>query len=58
MADESSSTGIVAIFAILFIVALAAFFMWRGGVFGGGKDTHKLEVDLKTSAYVLPAEAA
>jgi hypothetical protein len=60
MAEESSSTGIVAIFAILFIVAMAAFLAWRGGLFGGRGDGDKdLNIKLDTSsAYIAPLHAA
>jgi hypothetical protein len=59
MAEESSSTGIVAIFAILFIVAMAAFLAWRGGLFGGRGGDKDLNIKLDTSsAYVAPLYAA
>ena len=45
MSDNGgSSTGVVAIFAILLMVVLAGFIGWRAGLFGGstnsGGDTH------------------
>lgn len=41
--ESSGSTGIVAIFAIVLMIAIAGFIAWRAGVFGsanGGGDTH------------------
>ena len=51
MSDNSGSTGIVAIFAIILMVALAGFVAWRAGVFGGdghggGSTEHKVDVNL------------
>jgi hypothetical protein len=52
MSDNSGSTGIVAIFAIILMVALAGFVAWRAGVFGGGEGhsggstEHKVDVNL------------
>jgi len=50
MADGESSgnTGVVAILVIFLIVVIAAFFAWRGGMFGGG--TKKTEVDVNVTA--------
>lgn len=49
MADNSSSsTSIVAIFAIVLMLAIAAVLAWRAGVFGGGGDRQGIDVDLKT----------
>ena len=51
MASESgSSTGIVAIFAILLLVMVGAFIAWQAGVFGGGDNhgstEHKIDVNV------------
>ena len=48
MADNSSSaTGIVAIFAIMLMLALAVFAAWRFGVFGGGNH-RSFDVNVET----------
>jgi hypothetical protein len=54
MADGESSgnTGVVAILVIFLIVVIAAFFAWRGGMFGGSKKT---EIDVNVSAPSAPA---
>jgi hypothetical protein len=44
--EGSSNTGVVAIVVIFLIVVIAAFFAWRGGMFGG-KST---KVDINVSA--------
>lgn len=41
-----SSVGVVAVLVIFLIVVIAAFFAWRGGVFGG-KST-KVDVNVTT----------
>ncbi len=46
--DSSSSTGIVAIFAILLMIVIASFIAWRAGVFGRGGDHKTLEVNVNT----------
>jgi hypothetical protein len=49
MASESgSSTGIVAIFAIMLLVMVGAFIAWQAGVFGDGehRSEHKLDVNV------------
>lgn len=53
MASESgSSTGIVAIFAILLLVMVGAFIAWQAGVFGAGDHhgrgdhMHKVDVNV------------
>ncbi len=46
--EGSSNTGVVAIVVIFLIVVIAAFFAWRGGMFGG-KSTN-IDVDVKTPA--------
>lgn len=47
MAKEGSgNTGVVAVLVIFIIVAVAAFFAWQGGMFGGGGDTN-LDVNIK-----------
>lgn len=48
--DSSSSTGIVAIVAILLMLAIAGFLAWRGGLFGGGSSKHTLDVNVNTSS--------
>jgi len=49
--EGSSNTGVVAIVVIFLIVVIAAFFAWRGGMFGG-KST---KVDINVSAPSAPA---
>ena len=53
MADSESSgnTGVVAILVIFLIVVIAAFFAWRGGMFGG-KST---KIDVNVEAPSAPA---
>ena len=46
--ESSSSTGIVAIVAIMLMLAIAGFLAWRGGLFGGGSSSHKLDVNVNT----------
>lgn len=51
MASESgSSTGIVAIFAILLLVMVGAFIAWQAGVFGDGRHgrmpAHHMDVNV------------
>ena len=43
-----SSAGVVAIFAIVLMVALAGFIAWRMGAFGGsgGNTHHSLDINL------------
>lgn len=55
MADSESSgnTGVVAIVVIFLIVVIAAFFAWKGGMFGGSKKT---EVDINVSAPSAPSK--
>jgi hypothetical protein len=47
MADNSSSTSIVAIFAILLMVAIAGVLAWQAGVFGGRGDRQGIDINLK-----------
>jgi hypothetical protein len=47
MASDSSSTSIVAIFAIVLMLAIGAVLAWRAGVFGGGGDRQGIDIDLK-----------
>lgn len=48
MADsDSSSTSIVAIFAILLMLAIGTLVAWKAGVFGGG-DRGGIDVNLKS----------
>jgi hypothetical protein len=49
--ESASNTGVVAILVIFLIVVFAAFFAWRGGMFGG-KST---KVDINVSAPSAPA---
>ena len=49
--EGSSNTGVVAIVVIFLIVVIAAFFAYRGGMFGG-KST---KVDINVSAPSAPA---
>ena len=49
--EGSSNTGVVAIVVIFLIVVIAAFFAWRGGMFGG-KST---KVDVNVTAPSAPA---
>jgi hypothetical protein len=45
----SSSTGVVAIFAIVMMVVIAGFIAWRAGVFGGGDGGKKsLDINVNT----------
>ncbi len=38
--EGTGNTGVVAVFAIVVIVLVAAFFAWQGGMLGGsGRDT-------------------
>lgn len=56
MAEDtgSNNSGIVAIFAIMLMVLIAAVVAWRMGVFdGGGKKT--LDINVKTGQVTQPA---
>ena len=51
--DNSGSTSIVAIFAIILMLGIAGFVAWRAGVFGGGHnggggggDHHTLDINV------------
>jgi hypothetical protein len=44
----SSSSSIVAIFAIVMMVVIAGFIAWRAGVFGGGSDHKSLDINVNT----------
>ena len=46
MADGGNNSSVVAIFAIFIIVAMAAFFAWQGGMFGGKKGGPDIEVNV------------
>jgi ABC-type cobalt transport system substrate-binding protein len=50
--ESSGNTGVVAILVIFLIVVIAAFFAWRGGMFGGSKNT---KVDVNVTAPSAPA---
>lgn len=44
-----SSTGIVAVFAIVLMLVIAGFIAWRAGVFGGGdSDRKSLDINVNT----------
>ena len=47
--EGSSNTGVVAILVIFLIVVIAAFFAWRGGMFGGSKKT-EIDVNVQSPA--------
>jgi hypothetical protein len=49
MADNSSATGIVAIFAIVFMLAIATLIAWRMGVFNTGRRDQGIDVKFKTN---------
>jgi hypothetical protein len=57
MAEESSSSSsIVAIFAIMLIALIGAFIAWQVGLFGGGGGGgKKLDINLNTGQVTLPA---
>ena len=46
MGDNSGggSTGVIAVLVIFIIVIVAAFFAWRGGIFGG--KTNKVDINV------------
>jgi len=48
MADHGggSSAGVVAVLVIFIIVLVAAFFAWRGGLFGG--KSNKVDINVTT----------
>ena len=51
MADgesSSSSTGIVAIIAIMLMLLIAGFLAFRAGIFGGGSDKKSLDINVNT----------
>jgi hypothetical protein len=49
--ESSGSTGIVAIFAIMLMIVIAAFIAWRAGVFGGsGSGHHALDINVNTTS--------
>ena len=50
----SSNTSIVAIFAIMLMVLIAAVVAWRMGVFGGG-GKKALDINVKTGQITQPA---
>jgi hypothetical protein len=49
--ESASNTGVVAILVIFLIVIIAAFFAWRGGMFGGRTN----KVDINVTAPSAPA---
>jgi Flp pilus assembly protein protease CpaA len=48
MASEGSSSGIVAIFAIMLLVLIGGFIAWQAGVFGGGDGDRDIDVNVDT----------
>jgi hypothetical protein len=47
--DSSGSTGVVAIFAIVLMLAIAGLIAWQAGVFGGGDGDRKtLDINVNT----------
>jgi hypothetical protein len=49
--ESSGSTGIVAIFAIMLMIVIAAFIAWRAGVFGGSSSGHhSLDINVNTTS--------
>jgi hypothetical protein len=44
----SGSTGVVAVFAIVMMVVIAAVIAWRAGVFGGGGEKKSLDINVNT----------
>jgi len=51
--DNSGSTSIVAIFAIILMLGIAGFIAFRAGVFGGGGDSdggskHSLDINVNS----------
>lgn len=57
MAEDtgSSSSGIVAIFAIMLMVLIGALVAWRMGVFGGGGGKKQLDINVKAGQITQPA---
>ena len=57
MAEDSgsSSSSIVAIFAIVMIALIGAVIAWRMGVFGGGNGKKQLDINVKTGQITQPA---
>jgi LPXTG-motif cell wall-anchored protein len=57
MAEDtgSSNSSIVAIFAIMLIVLIGAFFAWQMGVFGGRGGKKELDINVKTGQISQPA---
>jgi hypothetical protein len=48
--ESSSNTSLVAIFVIFLIVVIAALFVWRAGLLGGGSGTHKVDINVSAPA--------
>jgi hypothetical protein len=46
--SESSSAGIVAIFAIMLLLMIGAFIAWQAGVFSSGGSKKSLDVNVNT----------
>ncbi len=46
--ESSGSVGVVAIIAIIVILLLVAFFVIRGGLFGGRSVPSKVDVNIQT----------
>jgi hypothetical protein len=46
--DSSGTTGVVAIFAIVLMLAIAGLIAWQAGVFGGDGDRKSLDINVNT----------
>jgi len=57
MAEDtgSSNSSVVAIFAIVLMVLIAAVIAWRMGVFAGGSNKKSLDINVKTGQLTEPA---
>ena len=57
MAEDTGSgnSSVVAIFAIMLMVLIAAFIAWRMGVFGGPSGKKELDINVKTGQVTQPA---
>lgn len=50
--ETPSTTGIVAIFAILVLIVIAAFLVWRTGLFGGDGSGGQKPFDIEAPVNV------
>ncbi len=48
--ESSGNTGVIAILVIFIIVVVLGFLAFRGGMFGGGGKTTKIDVNVGGSA--------